>query len=165
MVLYAREGWRSSLWWWNHRLRMQPHCCSLLGPPLALASSEGHLQHPQPMCSMSQSPPSHKDRPPLGNPSSTCQGSWHSFRDQIRGLRVNGGKKGKKANTNPQEWDRAAHSEWMSKQQAEAQIMALVKRSGPRASSHQHKRGAHLKEGCKPTGQHPNCCLICAVPI
>lgn len=40
----------------------------------------------------------------------------------------------------------------MRKQQEEGQIMALVKKSGPRALSHHHKRGAHLKKGCNPTG-------------
>lgn len=45
-------------------------------------------------------------------PPAQPEGSWHSFWDQIRGLRIAGGKKKrKKENANPQEWGRTAHAE------------------------------------------------------
>lgn len=52
---YAREGRRSSSWWWNHRLRTQPCWCPLLDLLWLCSAPGGHLQHPHPMWSMSQS--------------------------------------------------------------------------------------------------------------
>lgn len=140
------------------------------GPPSALPSSRrapvassSHVVHvpvtPQPhgqattgnghVCEM---PPAHPE------------GSWHSFWDQIRGLRVPGG--GRKKKTQPPKNEIGLNIlKWMRKQQEEDHIMALVKRSGPRALSHHHKMSAHLKKTATPQGSTPTGVSYGALPI